>query len=47
MRVFVCEKGNLYHAYFALDEIPGSRAELIDAVKKTAETGQDSAAVRN
>ena len=47
VRVFVCEKGNLYHAYFALDEIPGSRAELIDAVKKTAETGQDSAAVRN
>ena len=47
VRVFVCEKGNLYHAYFALDEIPGSRAERIDAVKKTAETGQDSAAVRN
>lgn len=32
VRVFVCKDGNVHHAYFAVDSIPGSRAELIKAV---------------
>ncbi len=35
VRVFVCEKGEIYHAYFTPEQIPLSRAELISLVKES------------